>query len=519
MRRSVVAYCRVSSEEQRERETIVNQVSRIKAFALENGLEIAEYYLDDGVTGMKPLGERPAGARLLRDARAGKIEAVWIYSHDRLGRDLRNILNDEYELKTMGVAVNYITQPDLDDTPESELAGNIFAIFAGYDRKKLLRRMNDAKLDKVRAGKWAGGLPSYGYEIGADGFLHIKEDEAEVVRLIYSLAVDENLGEALIVERLNQMGVPNYFAGRGMKKWGRMATDLWNISRVSRILRDPLYCGEYTYGKKGTKFGQIKYEVPPIISPAIFYEARAIIKKRSKGGRKSEIPYLLRGLLSCAKCGRAYCGATTRVNGIVYRYYRCKSDGRDGYGRLHRCGSKAISANWAEEQVWADIERFLTSPEAALMLLDEQNKVDKAKIEQAHRRASEIDALLSTEQEQRSRVLGLYRKGLIDDDTIQQELEHLRTEMRTLQAEKDALFTQIERSDKDHLKREAARSLLKSLSGRLATLTLAHKQEIIGILVEQVLVGWDDDVPYIQPTYCFGPLHTDLNAETISRSK
>lgn len=519
MTRYAVAYCRVSSEDQRERATIVAQVNRIETYASANNIEITEFYLDDGITGMKPLTDRPAGARLLKDARAGRFSIVLVYSHDRLGRDLRNILNDEYELKQVGVTVCYITQPDLDDTPESELAGSIFAVFAGYDRKKLLRRMNDAKRDKVKAGKWPGGIAPYGYMIGEDGFLHINEDEAEIVRLIYSLAIEENLGEALIAERLNELHIPNCFAGRRLKKYGHMKSDQWNRGRVSKILRDRMYCGQYTFGKTGSKLGRIEFDVPPIVSRATFELARAVVKKRQTGGRRSEIPFLLRGRIRCGACGRSYCGATTKFKGVVYRYYRCKSDTRNSHGELRRCGSKSISADWAEETIWADVERFITRPESVLMLLDQQNQLDLARIDALHRRASELDALLATEQEQRSRVLGLYRRGLIDEDTVQQELAKLAGEMGVLEEQKATLLDQIVQGDRASERREAAKRLLDRLRGRLATLSLQDKQEIIGMLVEQVIVVWDGTSAYLRPTYCFGPLETEFNELMTSGSK
>ena len=69
--RKVATYERVSSEDQRERETIKTQTEALeRRLALEDGITLVERYADDGVSGMKRLGDRPQGSRLLRDAAA-----------------------------------------------------------------------------------------------------------------------------------------------------------------------------------------------------------------------------------------------------------------------------------------------------------------------------------------------------------------------------------------------------------------------------------------------------------------
>ncbi len=60
----VALYPKVSTEDQAERETIHNQINISGTLCPAMGLEIAECYFDDGVSGMIPLGERPENGRL-----------------------------------------------------------------------------------------------------------------------------------------------------------------------------------------------------------------------------------------------------------------------------------------------------------------------------------------------------------------------------------------------------------------------------------------------------------------------
>src|SRR5918995_3960064 len=84
----VALYLRVSSEEQRDRETIEIQREFLEQYRNLYELEVADVYEDDGVSGTIPLHERPEGRRLLEDAQEGKFETLLVYRLDRLGRSL-----------------------------------------------------------------------------------------------------------------------------------------------------------------------------------------------------------------------------------------------------------------------------------------------------------------------------------------------------------------------------------------------------------------------------------------------
>ena len=82
----VALYLRVSSEEQRDRETMEIQREFLEQYCQLYRLEVADVYEDDGVSGTIPLNERPAGRRLLEEAKESRFEAVLVSKLDRLGR-------------------------------------------------------------------------------------------------------------------------------------------------------------------------------------------------------------------------------------------------------------------------------------------------------------------------------------------------------------------------------------------------------------------------------------------------
>jgi site-specific DNA recombinase len=107
---AVGVYLRVSTEEQRERQSIATQREFAPRYCGLHQLPIHETYADDGVSGTVALELRPAGIRLLEDARHRRFDQLLVYKLDRLGRDTRLILNAVAELEKYGVRVRSMTE-------------------------------------------------------------------------------------------------------------------------------------------------------------------------------------------------------------------------------------------------------------------------------------------------------------------------------------------------------------------------------------------------------------------------
>src|ERR1700722_4306805 len=106
----VAIYCRVSTEEQRERQSILTQREFGDRYTALHQLAVHRVYADDGVSGTIPLDRRSEGSQVLKDARLGKFDQLLIFRLDRLGRDTRLILNAVAELEKLGVRVRSMTE-------------------------------------------------------------------------------------------------------------------------------------------------------------------------------------------------------------------------------------------------------------------------------------------------------------------------------------------------------------------------------------------------------------------------
>src|SRR5262245_61359802 len=107
----VACYARVSTEDQAERQTVQAQTDFLRRYCELHELPVAGFYIDDGISGTIPIGDRPEGRRLLEDAKSGAFSIVLVYKVDRLGRSLKALIDAHDQLDIAGVAIRSGTEP------------------------------------------------------------------------------------------------------------------------------------------------------------------------------------------------------------------------------------------------------------------------------------------------------------------------------------------------------------------------------------------------------------------------
>jgi site-specific DNA recombinase len=236
-------YCRVSTEEQGERNTVDVQLETLRRL-VPDGLE----YIDNGVSGTIPLANRPAGAHLLADVRAKKVSEVVVYKLDRLGRSLRGILSAYDALNELGVSVRSAMEPFNTGTVFGKAMFGFLAVVAEWEHGAISERTMNGRERIVREGKWSGGPAPFGYCI-IEGRLAPYEPEAEIVREIFSnIAHGGTLRSE--AKRLNELGA----FGRAGKPWTQ--------GRLSKLVHCSTYTGQHLYrGRSGT----LSRDVTPLV--------------------------------------------------------------------------------------------------------------------------------------------------------------------------------------------------------------------------------------------------------------
>ena len=144
-------YARVSSDRQREQETITSQTAALQAYAAAHGYAVPAAWVceDDGYSCTTLV--RP-GLEAVRDlAAAGQIAAVLVYAPDRLSRKYAYQILLTEEFARRGVAVVYLNAPPA-TTPEEHLLVQVQGMIAEYERAQLLERTRRGNRHKARRG-------------------------------------------------------------------------------------------------------------------------------------------------------------------------------------------------------------------------------------------------------------------------------------------------------------------------------------------------------------------------------
>jgi site-specific DNA recombinase len=501
----VALYLRVSSEEQRDRETIEIQDEFLEQYRGLYDLDVADIYKDDGVSGTIPLHERPEGRRLLEDAREGKFGTVLVYKLDRLGRSLLVIVDAHDRLQGAGVSLRSATEPIDTSTPSGRLIFQMLASFAEYDRGTIRERTQAGLHRAHRNGRHMGPAP-FGYRTSKDGRLEVVEEEAEVVRQIFANIAG---GSTLYAEakRLNTIGIqpPSW-------KYASAKTPAtkWREPTLRLIARQTAYSGVHEV--KLSTGEVVEQKVPQIVPPELQQRALARLEenRRYSGGRPHR-KYLLTGLISCAVCECSCAGKSTVSRGKKYPYYRCTDELTSRNFRAPRGHAPNIPAKWLEEKVWADVRQFLENPGEVLERVREQMESDDETAELQERHA-DLATRLAAKHKERDRWLHLYAQGHISDEELELHLADVGTQVDNLKLLLSSVESDLAAKHEEVALAESTEAWLLTLRERLSEVAedteeaFERRRQLVKLLVAGITAGKDEEGrPDVRITYRFGP--------------
>ena len=487
--RRVATYERVSSEDQRERETIKTQRDALdRRLASESEVTLVDRFVDEAVSGSKGVAQRPDGGRLLHDAEAGRFNELWVYRLDRLGRDLVDMAIVGRRLRQLGIRLISLTEGEPDP-----FMFDIQAALAENEKRIFRQRSADGMERAAREGRYTGGIVAFGYVAqGRKEAAYLVPDTrplsgtldmsaADVIRQIYRRLGIDGWSCPRIALELNALAVPTSYAraGREVKRGERRerTQEIWRGGRVRNIVIEPKYMGRLEYGRRAKQTREaIPASIEPLVSAKLWQAAQEALARNRRVSRNTRRRYLLKGVIRCGSCGLTYVGSQGRPG---TSWYRCGGRQRDRGPLGGACPSAFLRGDEIERQVWTDIERFLRNPDDALADLEaELGGVNEAAIAEAEfiTLRSAIDGLGT----QRERVLGLAIRGHLGEAEADRELDRIARE-------RDALEGRAAELEAPQALAIAggARELLDGVRGRLdAGLTDDQRQEIVRLLVK-----------------------------------
>ncbi len=218
-------------------------VDKMDSISIESQLEYCKYetrgnpyksYSDKGYSGKNT--NRPAFEEMLEDIKQGKISRVIVYKLDRISRSILDFANMMEVFAEHNVEFVSSTERFDTSTPIGRAMLNICIVFAQLERETIQKRVADAYYSRSKRGFYMGGRIPYGFEkvkteidgIKTSKYVPIPE-EAEQIRLMYSLYADEDNSLGDIIAYFNKNGIKHLRGG------------MWSVGRISEMLRNPIY--------------------------------------------------------------------------------------------------------------------------------------------------------------------------------------------------------------------------------------------------------------------------------------
>ncbi len=173
--RVAIAYLRVSTEEQRLGPEA--QRSAIEGWAAREGVQVAAWHVDQGVSGATAVEARPALCTALADLRAHGAGVLVVAKRDRIARDVVIAATVERAATSAGARLVSASGEGNGDSPADAFMRTVIDGAAAYERG-LIRARTKAALQAKRAkGERVGAVP-FGYQLAADG-VHLEPVEVE----------------------------------------------------------------------------------------------------------------------------------------------------------------------------------------------------------------------------------------------------------------------------------------------------------------------------------------------------
>ncbi len=505
----VAIYARVSSDRQKEEHTIASQTTALTEHAKAQGYTLAPEWIfeDEGYSGA--VLARPALERLRDLAAEGQIEAVLVYSPDRLSRKYAYQVLLVEEFARHGVEVVFIRSPKA-QTPEEQLLLQFQGMIAEYERAQIAERSRRGKRHRAKAGSVnvLSGAP-YGYRYirrseNSEAYYQVLAPEAQVVGTVFRLYTQDGLSINAIARWLNEHNVPTR---TGLSRWCR--------STVWAMLRNPAYKGMACYGKTEQAPRQritrplrqrggysprdsanrerprdewIEIPVPPLVSEETFALAQEQLERNKRHApRRTLEPTLLQSMLVCKRCGYAYYRVSTRTSKHKLYYYRCLGSDDYRYANGRVCSNPPVRQDHIDEVVWQEIMRLLEDP--GLIRTEIDRRIHAIRDSAPTKRR---EAVLRKEsvrlQKKIERLLDAYQENLLSLEELRTRMPELRKQEKTVQSELRALETAAVDQQAYLRLADTLEDFLSRLRTGAETLSVTERQKVLRLLVKEILI-------------------------------
>lgn len=287
----VAAYCRVSTEEESQKNSYAVQKEHYKnMIQSREGWELAGIYADEAKSGTSRKG-RMEFNRMMEDASAGKMDYIIAKSISRFARNTVDALDCVHQLQRLRPPVGVYFERENIDTlnSNSEMFLTFYCSMAQEESHSISENIRWSIQKNFKSGKPHINLERMlGYDMQEDGSWGINREQAEIVQMIFDWFLRGMSGNA-IAKELN----------RQEKK--TVNGKMWRSDSVYTVLRNEKYVGDLEMQKTITESFLTHKSIPnrgempkyylrnhhvPIVSRKTWEMVQILLLKRGERGKQ-----------------------------------------------------------------------------------------------------------------------------------------------------------------------------------------------------------------------------------------
>lgn len=438
MKNKVAIYCRVSTQMQ----STDRQKDELMTFAKEHNYIINEenIYIDI-ITGYSVGEERPKYSVMLDNIEKGNITTILFSELTRLGRNSVELLAEIQRLQEKKIEL-YFQKQDLWIRDKQDLGSRILlavlAITTSYEIELFAERSLSGKIAKIHNGGGVGGdQNAYGYRNNENKIMVIREDEAKIVRRIFSMYASGK-SSIEICDILNTEKIPTAYETRikefaekrkqkGLppKQYQNYNPDelFWRPSVISKILGKKLYTGHRHVEFHKPQIDKSKKNEPSeiihtydvqvenlrIISDELFNQVQErLLKAHYNKNISIKHDNLLKHKLVCGECGSNFSVGKSTETAKNYisggRSYKC-------YGRVNRKDKPRTCEIGAEVRQWK-LDGLVLSLSLFMFAEININEANKNKIEQLDKEVLRLQQIKRKKEDDLDNIISEYKRTL-----------------------------------------------------------------------------------------------------------
>lgn len=322
IKRRTAAYARVSTDSEEQLTSYEAQVDYYTRYIQSKAeYEFVKVYTDEGISGLDTKN-RDGFNEMINDALNGKIDLIITKSVSRFARNTVDTLTTVRKLKEHGVEVYFEKENIYTLDSKGELLITIMSSLAQEESRSLSENVTWGQRKRFADGKINLPYKQFlGYEKGEDGLPKVVEQEAKLVRRIFSLFMSGKT-PCGIAKLLTDEGTPT---PAGKTKW--------QSSTISSMLQNEKYKGsallqkgftvDFLTKKRKINEGEVpQYYIEnsheAIIDPIEFEWVQAELSHRKKLGKAYSGKSVFSAKLICADCGEFF-GSKVWQSNTKYR--------------------------------------------------------------------------------------------------------------------------------------------------------------------------------------------------------